>query len=125
VNRVKYLGVIFDKKTTWRLHIEIIKANAFRTIIRVYPLFKSERLSAKIKLTLHKALIISVMTYACPVWEFTHLLQFRRLQNKVLRTTDKFPKCTPVLELHTASQVSYIYEYDYKTKFCRQQAEVI
>jgi hypothetical protein len=42
---------------------------AFRTFLRVYSLFKSERLSANIKLTLHKALIRSVMTYAIPAWE--------------------------------------------------------
>jgi hypothetical protein len=41
------------------------KSKAFRTLIRVYSLFKSERLRANIKLTLHKALIRSVMTYDC------------------------------------------------------------
>jgi hypothetical protein len=35
-----------------------------------YSLFKSKLLSTNIKLTLHKALIRSVMTYACPAWEF-------------------------------------------------------
>jgi hypothetical protein len=42
VNSVKYLGVIFDKRMTWRLHIHKIEANAFRTLIRIYSLFKSE-----------------------------------------------------------------------------------
>jgi hypothetical protein len=65
VNSAKYLGVIFDKRASWRLHIEMIETKAFRTFtsIRVYSVFKSERLSADIKLTLHKALIRSVMTY--------------------------------------------------------------
>jgi hypothetical protein len=44
VNSVKYLGVIFDKRMTWRLHIEKIEAKVFRTFIRLYSLFKSERL---------------------------------------------------------------------------------
>jgi hypothetical protein len=48
----------------------MIEAKAFRTFIRVYSLFESEHLSANIKLTPHKALIRSVMTYACPAWEF-------------------------------------------------------
>jgi hypothetical protein len=39
VNYVKYLGVIFDKRITWRLHKEIIVAKAFRTFIRIYSLF--------------------------------------------------------------------------------------
>jgi hypothetical protein len=51
VNSVKYLGVIFDKRVTWRLHIEIIEDKAFGTFIRIYFLFKSERLSTNIKLT--------------------------------------------------------------------------
>jgi hypothetical protein len=42
----------------------------FRTFIRIYSLFKSERLSANIKLNLHKTLIRTVMTYACPAWEY-------------------------------------------------------
>jgi hypothetical protein len=28
-NIVKYVGVIFDKKVTWRLHIEMIKAKTY------------------------------------------------------------------------------------------------
>jgi hypothetical protein len=67
----------------------MIEAKAFRTFIRIYSLFNNEHLSANIKLTLHKALINSVMTYACPFWEIeadTHLLKLQRLQNKVLRT---------------------------------------
>jgi hypothetical protein len=35
VNRVKYLGVVCDKRIIWRLHIEIIEAKAFRTFIRI------------------------------------------------------------------------------------------
>jgi hypothetical protein len=58
----------------------MIEAKAFRTFIRLYTLFKSERLSANIKLTLHKALNRSLMTYACPAWELaadTYLLKLQ------------------------------------------------
>jgi hypothetical protein len=78
VNNVKYLRVIFEKKITQRSHKESIEAKAFSAFIRAYYPFKSERLSTNIKLTLHKALIRSVMTFACPAWEFvadTHLLK--------------------------------------------------
>jgi hypothetical protein len=66
----------------------IIEAKAFGTFIRLYSPFKSERLSANIKLTLHKALIRSLMTYANPAWKFaadTHLIKLQGLQNKNLR----------------------------------------
>jgi hypothetical protein len=79
-NSVKYLGVLFVKRMTRKLHIQMIEAKAFRTFIRIYSLFKSER--ANIKLTLHKDLIRSIMTYACPAWEFAaecHLLKLQRL----------------------------------------------
>jgi hypothetical protein len=62
------------------------------------------------------------MTYASPAWEFaadTHLLKLQRLQNKVLRTIGKLP----IRDLHLAFQIPYV--YDYITKLCRQQAEVI
>jgi len=40
------------------------------TCIRAYLLFESRRLSITIKLTLHNALIRSILTYACPAYEF-------------------------------------------------------
>jgi hypothetical protein len=45
---------------------EITEAKAFRTFIRIYPLFENMRLCATIILTLHKAWIRLVMYYACP-----------------------------------------------------------
>jgi hypothetical protein len=126
VNSVKYLGVIFDKRMTWKLHIETIEAKAFRTFIRLYSLFESERLSVNIKLTLHKALIRSVMTYACLAWEFaaeTDLLKLQRLQNKVLRIIGHLPRRTLVRDMHVAFQIPYV--YDYITKLCRRQVEIV
>jgi hypothetical protein len=126
VNSVKYLGVIFDERITWRLHVERIEAKAFRTFIRLYSLFKSQRLNANIKLTIMKALIRSVMTYACPAWEFaaeSHLLKLQRLQNQFLRTIGNFPRRISVRDIHVAFQIPYV--YDFITKLCRQQAEII
>jgi hypothetical protein len=54
------------------------------------------------------------MTYACSAWEFaadTDLLKLQPLKNKVLRTSGKFSRLTPVPELHMAFQVPYIYDY--------------
>jgi hypothetical protein len=51
------------------------------------------------------------------------LSKLQGLQNKVLRTIGNFPRCTPIRDLHTAFNLPYV--YDYITKLCRQQAEVI
>jgi hypothetical protein len=94
----------------------MIEAKALRTFVRIYSILKNERLSANIKLTLHKALIRSVMTYACPAWELaadTYLLKLQRIQNKILRTIGNFVMCTPVRDLHTAFSLPYIYDYMY------------
>jgi hypothetical protein len=66
------------------------------------------------------------MTYACPTWEFaadTHLLKLQHLQSRVLRTVGDLDRCTPVRDLHLAFNIAYV--YDYITKLCRRQAEVI
>jgi hypothetical protein len=66
------------------------------------------------------------MTYACPSWESAadnHLLKLQRLQNKVLRTIGNFPRHTPDRDLHKVLKLPHL--YDYITKLCRQQAEVI
>jgi hypothetical protein len=66
------------------------------------------------------------MTYACPVWETvadSHLLKLQRLQNRVLRTTGNLPRCTVTRALHLEFQIPYL--YDYITKICRKQADVI
>jgi hypothetical protein len=75
---------------------------------------------------LHKALIRSVMTYASPTQESaadTHLMKLQCLQNKVLCTTGNFPRHTPTCDLHKMFKIPSV--YDYITKLCRQQAEVI
>jgi hypothetical protein len=66
------------------------------------------------------------MSYACSAWEFaaeSDLLNLQRLQNKVLRTIGNFPRRTSVRDMHVAFQIPHM--YDYITKSCRQQAEVI
>jgi hypothetical protein len=102
------------------------RAQAFKAVIRIYSLLKSERLSADLKLTLHKGLIRSVTTYACPAWKLaadTYLLKLQRLQNKVLRTIENFPRCTPFRDMHTAFNLPYV--YDYITELCRRETEVV
>jgi hypothetical protein len=49
--------------------------------------------------------------------------KLQRLQNKVLRTIGNFPKRTSIRAMHKAFHILYV--YDYITKSCRQQAEVI
>jgi hypothetical protein len=111
---------------TWRLHIERTVAKDLRTSLRTNSLLKSERLSTNTKLVLYKALIRSLMTYVCPTWEYAadaHLLKLQCLQNRVLHGIGNFDSHTPVCEMHVAFKIPYL--YDYITKLCRTQPEVI
>jgi hypothetical protein len=53
----------------------------------------------------------------------THLTKLQRLQNKVFRTIGNYPRHTTVRDLHMAFQIPFV--YNYITKLCRQQSEVI
>jgi hypothetical protein len=44
-------------------------------------------------------------------------------ENKVLRSIGNLPRCTLVCDMHVAFQIPYV--YDYITKLCRRQAEII
>jgi hypothetical protein len=65
VNHVKDLSVIFNKRITWRLHIEMTEAKACRIFIRISSLLKNEHLSTNIKLMIHKLLIRSMPCLPC------------------------------------------------------------
>jgi hypothetical protein len=126
VNNVKYLGLIFDKKITRIIHIETMATKTLRIFISICPILKSERSSVNTKLTLYKALIRSILTYACPAWEFaavSYLLELWRLQNKVLRTTGNLPRSISTSDLHVAFKSPHL--YDFVTKLCRPPAAVI
>jgi hypothetical protein len=126
VNEVKYLGVTFDRRIAWKTHIDLIVTKALRMFVQIYSLLKCEKLSDKTKMILYKALIRSKMTYACPAWQTaadTHLMKLQQLQNKVLRVTGGLPRRTPIRYMHTEFQIPYV--YDFITKICRKQAEVI
>jgi hypothetical protein len=51
------------------------------------------------------------------------LMKLQRLQYRVLRPIDNLDRHTPVRDLHLAFTIPYV--YDYITKLCRRQAEVI
>jgi hypothetical protein len=108
VNNVTYLDVTFDRRMTRRHHVEKIVAKALGKYVRTYFLFRGGCLSTNIKFTLYKALIRSVMTQACPTWEYaadTQLLKLQRLQNIVLSAVGKFDRWTAIYELYVAFKI--------------------
>jgi hypothetical protein len=99
-----------DERTIWGLDIKIIEASSFKTFIRVYSLFRSESLSANIKLALYKGLFVSRMTYAHP-W---HIVCGR---------------CALYVDTYrwklSKRHMGLAFELLYVTKLCRQQAKKV
>jgi len=109
-----------------RLFLHWKDAKALWIFISIYPLLKNECLSVDTKLTLYKALIRSILTYACPAWEFvadSYLLKLQHLWNKVLCTIGNLPQCTLTCDLHMVFKIPYL--DNFITKLCRQKATVV
>jgi hypothetical protein len=65
------------------------------------------------------------MTYACSAWELVadiYLFKLQHMVNKVVHTTGKFPRWTPVCDLHPTFNLPYV--HNFITKLCRLEAEV-
>jgi len=94
--------------------------------LSIYPILKSERLNIGVTVIIYKALVRSMLTYACPAWEFaadSYLLKSQRLQNRVLRTIGNLPRHIPIRDLHRSVKIPYLYHY--VTQLCREKASVI
>jgi hypothetical protein len=84
--------------------------------------------STDIKLILHKALIRTIIVYACPTSEYVayaHLLKLQLLQNRILRATGNLSGRTPVPELHVAFKIPYVYDYITNYEGNRQKSSKI
>jgi hypothetical protein len=75
-----HLSVNFDRRMTWRHHIEKTAAKTLGTYVRPFSLFKSGSISTNIKFTLYNALITSVTAYVCPTCEYTTDAHILKLQ---------------------------------------------
>jgi hypothetical protein len=108
VNDIKYLGATFERKLKWRYQTDSTATKALGKFIRICSVLKSERLSAKSKLTLYKALIRSQpgclrRTAICGNCSACKI--------RVLRTTGNLLRRTPTGALHLAFQIPYVYVY--------------
>jgi hypothetical protein len=126
VNNAEYLSVIFNRRMTWRLHLKTTVAKAIVSYVRIHSIFKSKHLSANIKLVMYRAIIRLIMTSACSSWDVvadTYQMKLQCLQNRVLCAICKLYRFTLVCNLHMVFNLPYT--YDYITKLCQRQAEVI
>lgn len=90
LDEAKYLGVILDKRLTWKAHFQSIQNKFRKAKAMLYPLLgKRSPLSVKNKLLMYKVLLRPIITYAAPVWGAaakSTIEAFERLQSNIIRT---------------------------------------
>lgn len=109
-DNAKYLGVILDKKLTFKNHIDETRKKCIRITRALWPLLnKRSSLNLKNKNLIYKSIIRPSLIYACPVWykaARTHLKKLQILQNKCLKIIYNKPWRFPTDTLH--NECSYI-----------------
>lgn len=67
----KYLGLVLDRRMTWRPHINGIKTKMKAAIQTISSLIFGKHLSIKNKVKLYRAIVIPVATYGSQIWATT------------------------------------------------------
>jgi hypothetical protein len=116
INNVSYLVVTFDRRIAWRHHNERTIAKALRTYVRTYSLFRSLRFKYK------------RYTYTFQISDYVNYdlclsnlgvcggrspLEIHRLENRAFSAIGNLDMCSPVIELHVAFLIPYVYGYTY------------
>lgn len=111
----KYLGVLLDKKLTFKEHVEYVCEKANKAIKILYPLIcRRSPLNTQNKLLLYKVAIRPVFAYACPIFGDAakcHIRRLQILQNKILRLILNMPYDTPIHVLHETADIDNISDH--------------
>ena len=108
-DKVKYLGLIFDKTLSFKDHVESIQTKCNKYIKCLYPLInRNSKLCLKNKLLIYKQIFRPAILYAVPIWTSccaTRKKSLQRIQNKILKMILKLPPWYSTTELHERANV--------------------
>ncbi|GFT26313.1 probable RNA-directed DNA polymerase from transposon X-element [Trichonephila clavipes] len=91
----KYLGVILDKRLTFKQHIIRVRRNFNISVAKVFPLIaRKSCLSLRNKLLIYKLVLRPVLQYASPIWghaAYSNIKMLETAQNKILKIITDSP----------------------------------
>ncbi|GFV53110.1 RNA-directed DNA polymerase from mobile element jockey, partial [Trichonephila clavipes] len=101
---VEYLGVVLDKRFTFKTHLDKITCK-FKNRLRVLHklLYNKSRLSINNKRSIYLQYLLPTITYASPIWGSAatcHINKFQILQNRALRLILNAPTYIKRIHLH-------------------------
>lgn len=111
---IKYLGLHLDTRLRFRRNAQLQTNKARAAICKLFPLFKSNSVTIKIKRLMYKMLIRPILTYGCQIWghiSTTTLRKYQTTQNKCLRLILNKPIDTRVDLLHQLADIPTFSDY--------------
>jgi len=112
VEMVKYLGLYFDRRLTWKEHIaKKRKQMDHKTREIKWHIGKNSPLSLEHKMLIYKTILKPVWTYGTELWGCTNkpnITIMRRYQSKLLRTITNAPRYVTNHTLHTDLHIPYV-----------------
>ena len=113
--QITYLGLTFTDKLKITRHLMNIKNRIKRPINTIkYVSYKHGHCDSHILLTLYKALVRPIITYAAPFMLQTTQAQFKKLEateRRTLRYCLKLPPRTPSAVIHTMANIENIQQH--------------
>ena len=111
----KYLGIILDQKLLFKNQIQTSVNKAYGMLNRLFPIINyKSKLHYQVGLVIYKALLRSMVTYACPIWgqaSKVHTKKIQIFQNKCLRLITHLPKFISIDILHRETRMETIQEF--------------
>lgn len=115
IGPIKYLGVHFDKRLTWKPHILALVNKAMGKMSKLYPIInRKSSLKIECQLMIFKSIILPTLTYACPVWGNaapSSIEKLQTVQNKCLRKIIQAPWFIPNSQIHGELRMDLIKDH--------------
>ncbi|KAL4111862.1 hypothetical protein QTP88_015739 [Uroleucon formosanum] len=110
---IRYLGILIDRRLTWKPHI-ISKTRTLNDRFRLLrPLLTSKHMKLSNKLLLYKLLLRPIWTYGIQLWgaaKISNINRIQRFQSKTLRTILKAPFYVSNHTLHSDLKIPFVPE---------------
>lgn len=112
-NKVKYLGVILDKKLNFIEHVNYTSEKVNKAIGALIPLIgRRSQMSTQNKILVYKVVIQPAILYAAPAWggiiSKQQLSRLQKIQNRCLRMALRADRRTPTAVLHERAKVQMV-----------------
>lgn len=108
----KYLGVILDKKLTFKKHIDYAIEKSGKGLKILYSLLcRKSKLQQTNKLLVYKSVLRPILLYAAPAWKGcakSHLKRLQVFQNKSLKMCLNLELRHPTTSVHEKANIKYI-----------------